>query len=75
MMHPAVQRAIDAIQRQFELVRLDFPELPPCAQMQIARSRCPDEIMAANGALDFASVHHLPTAPGAEQRQQPRSAL
>lgn len=56
MMHPAVPRALDAIERQLELVRLDFPDLPPREQLQIARSRCPDEIAAANVAVDLEAV-------------------
>jgi hypothetical protein len=48
----AVQAALDAIARQLELVRLDFPNLPPRQQEQIARSRCIEAITAANMALD-----------------------
>jgi hypothetical protein len=62
--HPVVQKAIATIEYQLFLVKLDFPDLPPRAQLQIARSRCVDEITAANAALDLKPVEHLPTAPG-----------
>jgi hypothetical protein len=64
MMHPAVQRALDAIARQLELVRLDFPGLPQRQQMQIARSRCGHEIAAANVALDLRPPLRPPAGPG-----------
>jgi hypothetical protein len=64
MMHPAVQRALDAIARQLELVRLDFPGLPQRQQMQIARSRCGHEIAAANVALDLKPPLRPPAGAG-----------
>jgi hypothetical protein len=49
----AVEHAIAAIGRQLELVKLEFPDLPPRQQFHVARSRCPDAIAAANSAIDL----------------------
>jgi hypothetical protein len=65
-MTPAVQHAIEAIQRQLELVQLELPELPPLQQLQLARSRCPEEIIMANISIDRAGMAaSLPVSPPA----------
>jgi hypothetical protein len=60
MIPVAVQDAVAAIQRQLELVKLDFPDLTTRQQDQVARSRCIEEIAAANLALDMERIRHLP---------------
>jgi hypothetical protein len=48
----AVQAALDALQLELALVRLEEPCLTPRQQEQLAKARCVEEITAANMAID-----------------------
>jgi hypothetical protein len=51
---PAVQAAAEAIRSALVRVRLEHPELTPLQQVQAAKARCVDAIVAANTAVSRA---------------------
>jgi hypothetical protein len=49
----AIQQALEAVQRQLEIVKLEEPTLTFREQERIARSRCSAEVMQANAAIEM----------------------